>query len=156
MSETWQQRYWGQAGRQAGTMLKGVCSRAHILTHSTDVCWNNTGVNTEHLKITVQAGEDGSPPPKRWFSWPTKPEPEARRRHPRASNCRVTSHVPPWRRVFESPLRRKNKTKTNPKDSKKQTNKQKSNIITGIRIGGKTFFLSSRIKVYMKISHASC
>lgn len=45
-------------------MLKGVCSRAHKLTHSTDVSRNNTGVNTEHLKITVQAEEDGSPAPK--------------------------------------------------------------------------------------------
>lgn len=26
-----------RAGRQAGTMLKGVCSWAHKLTHSTDV-----------------------------------------------------------------------------------------------------------------------
>lgn len=51
-----------RAGRQAGTMLKGVCSWAHKLTHSTDVFGNNTGVNTEHLKITVQAEEDGSPP----------------------------------------------------------------------------------------------
>lgn len=51
-----------RAGRQAGTMLKGVCSWAHKLTHSTDVFWNNTGVNIEHLKTTVQAEEDGSPP----------------------------------------------------------------------------------------------
>lgn len=34
----------GTEGRQAGTMLKGVCSWAHKRTHSTDMFWNNTGV----------------------------------------------------------------------------------------------------------------
>lgn len=155
MSETWQQRYWGQVGRQAGTMLKGVCSRAHKLTLFTEVCWHNTGVNTEHLKITVQA-EDRSPPLKRWFNWPTQPEPEAQRWSPRASNC---SDVPrsSLKTCLWKPTQKKNKNKKteNPKRLK-ETNKQESNIVTGIRIGGKTFFLSSRIKVYMKISHASC
>lgn len=102
-----------RAGRQAGTMLKGVCSWAHKLTHSTDVFWNNTGVNIEHLKTTVQAEEDGSPPLRGdsagLRSLNLKP------RGP-LKNCRVISpHAPPWRRVFESPLRKKqnkqNKTK---------------------------------------------
>lgn len=53
-------------------------------------------------------------------------------------------------------LKARSEKKGTKRDPKKQTNKNKSDIITGIRIGGKTFFLSSRIKVYMKISHASC
>ena len=152
-----------RAGRQAGTMLKGVCSWAHKLTHSTDVFWNNTGVNNEHLQQTKKSHCTGrrrwKPTHGRWYSWPTEPEPKAQRWHPWASNCRVISHIPPWRRVFESPLRKTNKEpkRLKRKETTKQKTKQKnSNITTGIRIGGKTFFLSSRIKVYMKISHASC
>lgn len=84
----------GTEGRQAGTMLKGVCSWAHKRTHSTDVFWDNTGFNIEHLKqlnkkkkkkrnhCTGRSCRKPTPPRGVSAGLRYKPEPEAQRWRP--------------------------------------------------------------------------
>lgn len=112
----------GTEGRQAGTMLKGVCSWAHKRTHSTDVFWDNTGFNIEHLKqlnkkkikeITVQAEVVVSPPPQEVFqlAYVISLNPKPRGGVLWASNCRVISHVSSLKTCLWKPAQKNKETK---------------------------------------------
>lgn len=132
MSETRQQRYW--RGRQAGTTFQVVRSWAHELTRSTDVFWNNTGVDTEHTQVTVQAEDDRSPPFKGDLAG-------LRSLNPTPRGGALGPLIAEWSSTF---LPEDVSLKARPEKKKKQPKKTGKKKIqynhTGIRIGGKTFF----------------